>query len=56
MKIVKYDKKYKKDFIQFSYDWIEDNFGALEEEDIYQLNHIEDYINQGGMIFFALEN
>lgn len=56
MKIVKYDPKYKADFIRFNTDWIEDNFGTVESEDIATFNSIEAKIQFGGMVFFAVEN
>lgn len=55
MKIIEYQEKYKKDFIQFNTEWIEDHFGSLEAEDIDTFNHIEESLEQGAMIFFALE-
>ena len=33
MEIIKYDPKFKDDFIKFNPDWIVDNFGFLENED-----------------------
>ncbi len=56
MKIIKYDKKYKQSFIDFNTDWIVENFGFLEENDINSFNSIEENISKGGMIFFALED
>lgn len=56
MEIIEYQDKYKKDFIQFNTDWIEDNFGCLEEEDIHTFNHIEESLEKGAMIYFVLEN
>lgn len=55
MKIIEYQEKYKEDFIQFNTDWIKDNFGYLEEEDINTFNHIEENLEKGAMIYFALE-
>lgn len=55
MKIIEYQKKYKKDFIAFNTDWIEDNFGYLEKEDIETFEHIEESLEAGAMIYFALE-
>lgn len=55
MKIIEYEEKYKDYFIQFNTDWIEDNFGCLEKEDIETFNHIEDSLKKGGMIYFALD-
>lgn len=55
MEIVKYQKKYKQDFIDLNTAWVE-RFFAMEEEDREILNHVEDYLKKGGMIFFAVEN
>lgn len=33
MEIIKYDPRYKADFIRFNQDWIVDCFGGLEPED-----------------------
>ena len=55
MKIVEYQEKYKKYFIQFNTDWIVDNFGNLEQEDISAFQHIEESLKKGAMIYFAIE-
>lgn len=54
MKIVPYNPKYKADFIKLNKKWIEEMF-VLEKEDIKVLNNIETYIEQGGEIFFAID-
>lgn len=56
MNIIEYQEKYKNDFIQFNTDWIIDNFGFLEEEDLDTFAHIEESLEQGAMIYFAVEN
>lgn len=55
MEIVEYQKKYKEYFIQFNTDWIKNNFGSLEAEDLDTFNHIEENLEKGAMIYFALE-
>lgn len=55
MKIVPYDPKYKKDFIEMNKVWISEMF-AMEDEDIKELGSIENYIDRGGQVFFALDN
>lgn len=55
MEIIEYQEKYKKDFIQFNTDWIVDNFGCLEKEDVDTFDHIEESIRKGAMIYFAVE-
>lgn len=50
-----YEEKYKQDFIDFNTAWIVDNFGFLEEEDIDTFEHIEESLENGAMIYFAVE-
>lgn len=54
MEIVPYRKEYEKDFIELNTCWIEKYF-TMEAEDLEILNHVEDFLNQGAMIFFAVE-
>lgn len=56
MEITTYQERYKQYFIQFNTEWIVDNFGYLEQADLDTFDHIEDYLEQGAMIFFAVEN
>jgi len=56
MKIVEYQEQYKEYFIQFNTDWIVDNFGVLEKEDLDTFHHIEENLEKGAMIYFAVEN
>lgn len=56
MEIVEYDPKYKQDFIDFNTAWIVDNFGALEAEDRETFAQIEASLENGGMIYFAVEH
>lgn len=56
MKIVEYDSRYKNSFIKFNTDWIVDNFGYLENEDIETFEKIEEELENGAMIYFAIEN
>jgi N-acetylglutamate synthase and related acetyltransferases len=56
MNVIPYQEKYKKDFIQFNTDWIVDHFGFLEEEDLHTFEHIEESLQNGAMIYFAVEN
>lgn len=55
MKVVPYHPKYKKDFIEMNKAWISEMF-LIEEEDIRELGNIEPYIENGGQIFFALND
>lgn len=56
MRVIEYQEKYKKYFIEFNTDWIEENFGSLETEDIDTFNHIDESLEKGAMIYFALED
>lgn len=53
MKVVAYEPKYKKDFIEMNKEWIEKMF-QLEEEDVREMENVESYIRKGGQIFFSL--
>lgn len=55
MKIIKYDKKYEKDFIELNIAWVEKYF-VMEQEDREILSHVDEYLQKGGMIFFAIED
>lgn len=55
MKVVPYDEKYKKDFVEMNLDWISEIF-TVEAEDKRELTNIEHYIENGGQIFFALND
>lgn len=55
MEIISYDKKYKKDFIEMNLSWINEMF-KVEENDIKTLNSIEEQIQNGSMILFALDD
>lgn len=54
MEIVKYQKKYEKSFIELNKAWVE-KFFVMEKEDYEILDHVEDFLEKGGMIFFAVE-
>ena len=54
MKIVPYDSRYKKDFIEMNQAWISQMF-VMEAEDVRELENIEPYIQKGGQIFFVLD-
>lgn len=55
MKIVSYDSRYKNDFIQMNTAWISEMF-AIEPEDLQEFENIDSAIEQGGQIFFALDD
>lgn len=55
MKVIKYQNKYKCDFIRLNLSWIERYFIA-ERADYDILNNIEELIDKGSMIYFAIED
>lgn len=55
MRVVPYDKKYKKDFIEMNRLWISEMF-AIEDEDLATLNHVDELIERGAEIFFAVDD
>jgi GNAT superfamily N-acetyltransferase len=56
MELVKFEEKYRQAFIDFNTDWIVSNFGFLEEHDKETFQNIDEEIQNGAMIFFAVEN
>lgn len=54
MKIVPYDPKYRKDFVELNRAWISELF-ELEPEDLRELEQVEATVRQGGNVFFALD-
>lgn len=55
MKIIPYEEKYKDDFIELNTAWVEKYF-QMEKADLDVLEHVEDLLKSGSMIFFALED
>lgn len=56
MELIKFEEKYRQAFIDFNTDWIVSNFGFLEEHDKETFKKIDEELNNGAMIFFAVEN
>lgn len=56
MEVVEYRKEYKPYFIQFNTDWITDNFGHLEADDFRTFDAIDQMVEDGAMIYFAVES
>lgn len=54
MKVVPYDKKYKNDFIEMNRCWITEMF-EIEDEDIAVLYGVDDMVENGAEVFFAVE-
>ena len=55
MKIVKYTPERRQDFVDLNVWWIEKYFGAVEQADRDEFDHVEDEIAKGGMVFFAVD-
>lgn len=55
MEIVAYQEQYKQDFIALNTAWLE-RFFVMEEEDRVILDHVEEVLEAGAMIFFAVED
>lgn len=55
MKVIKYQPKYKDDFVRLNRAWIEKYF-KMEQEDYVVLNNVDKLIANGAMVFFAVEN
>ena len=55
MEIVKYDPKYKADFVRLNTEWLT-RFYWVESFDQYTMDHVDDLIAQGAMAFFALDD
>lgn len=56
MKVIPFEEKYRQDFINFNTDWIISNFGFLEEHDKETFEKMDEEMEAGAMIFFAVEN
>lgn len=55
MEIIDYQEQYKQRFIDLNAAWVEKYF-EMEQADRETLYHAEDYLEKGGMIFFAVED
>lgn len=55
MEIVGYLEKYKKDFIELNIGWVE-RFFVMEQADRDVLENVDEFIQKGAMIYFAVEN
>lgn len=55
MKIERYKEEYRKDFVRLNTEWLT-RFYYIEEFDQYAMDHVEDLIAQGAMVFFALDD
>lgn len=55
MEIVEFQKKYEKDFIELNTAWVE-RFFVMEQADRDVLEHVEDLLKTGAMVYFAVED
>lgn len=56
MEIIEYKAKYKSDFIELNTAWIKKYFGKVEKEDYEEFDSIDEILQKGGMVFFAMEH
>lgn len=54
MRLITYDQQYRQDFIDLNIAWLE-RFFMVEPVDQEMLDHVDEYIDQGGMVYFALD-
>lgn len=55
MEIIKYQQRFKKDFIELNIAWVE-KYWVMEQADRDILEHVEELLEKGSMIFFAVED
>ena len=55
MQIVEYDPKYKSEFVRLNTEWLEKLY-YIESYDQYAMDHVEELIEKGSMVYFAVEN
>lgn len=55
MEIIRYQEQYKQQFIDMNKHWIK-KFFKIEPHDLEQLDQVENHLEQGAMVFFAIED
>lgn len=55
MNIIEYDKKYKNEFIRLNTEWL-NRFFMVEPVDQDMMDRVEELIENGAMVYFAIEN
>lgn len=55
MRIIEYQKKYRKDFIDLNTEWLE-KFYTVEPFDQDMMDRVDELIAEGGMVYFAIKN
>lgn len=54
MKIIKYDSKYRDDFVRLNTEWLTKLY-YIEPYDQYSMDHVEELIEKGAMVYFAID-
>ncbi len=55
MNIIEYEKKYKNEFIRLNTEWL-NRFFMVEPVDQDMMDRVEELIENGAMVYFAIEN
>ena len=55
MEIVEYDPKYREDFVRLNTEWLTKLY-YIESYDQYSMDHVEELIDKGSMVYFAIDN
>lgn len=55
MEVTEYQSQYQDAFIRLNTAWIEKYF-AMEQDDYDELNHVDELLKKGAMVFFATED
>ena len=53
MQIVKYDSKYKSEFVRLNTEWLTKLY-YIESYDQYSMDHVDELIEKGSMVYFAV--
>ena len=54
MEIIEYDPKYREAFVQLNTEWLTKLY-YIESYDQYSMDHVEELIEKGSMVYFAVE-
>lgn len=55
MEIIEYNSKYRDDFVRLNTEWLTKLY-YIEDFDRYSMEHVEELIEKGAMVYFCLEN
>lgn len=56
MRVIPFEERYRKDFIDMNKAWIQEMFHRVEETDEKEFNQIDTYLQKGGQIFVAVDD